>query len=53
MGEVLHYSHADWVFMKTLKGSIKFMQEKNNNGQFSLAIKQERDLLKEEIGRAA
>lgn len=53
MGDVLHYSHADWIFMKELKGSIKFMQERNKNGEFALAIKQERDLLKDEISKVA
>lgn len=53
MGEVLYYSPEDWYFMKTLKGSIKFMRERNTNGEFSIAIRQEQALLQEEIGKAA
>lgn len=54
MGEVLHYTHEDWLTMLMLKGAIKFMQERNKNGEYSLSMKMEKDLLSEYIqGKAA
>lgn len=53
MGEVLHYTHEDWLTMKMLKGAIKFMQSKNSNGEYSLSMKMERDLLSSMIRKVA
>lgn len=54
MGTVCKYSHEDWLTMKMLKGAVNFMQERNKNGEFSISIKMERDLLKDYInGKAA
>lgn len=39
--------------MKMLKGAVGFMQERNKNGEFSLSIKMERQLLSDYINGIA
>lgn len=54
MGTVHYYSHEDWLTMKMLKGAITFMQSRNTNGEFSLSMKMEKQLLTDYInGNAA
>jgi hypothetical protein len=54
MGTVYQFSSEDWLTMKMLKGAICFMQERNSNGEYSLSMKQEKQLLSDYInGRTA
>jgi hypothetical protein len=43
MGDVIHYDPKEWYTLKMLRGSVYFLEEKNQtNGQYSVALRQEK-----------